>query len=152
MTSLQTTEIAPVETYSLRPIEWPAAPPPPTEQRPRRRLLAAALVGLVCGAFLVGSVWLGGSLLGRPADGPAKDVADACTILRGLPEFSAGNFTLSDGTKLNRASELSAAAARSDEQYRALARTTRQAYLSSSDLDLVSVNQQVRIALAECGR
>ncbi|MFI5955939.1 hypothetical protein [Cryptosporangium sp. NPDC051539] len=151
MTSLEATELAPADSMPLQPIEWPAAPPQrPLKQPTPRRPLLAALIGLACGAFLVGGVWVGGSLLTGTSDGPAKDAAEACTIVRGLPAFTTENFVQSDGSRLYRAGELSAAAAQTEARYQRLAEATRQAYLSSSDLDLDAVNQQVRIAVSEC--
>lgn len=132
---------------SRSPIEWPSAPPSAHQKAPRRSLLAG-LLGFLCGALVVGGSWLGTALLSSPGN----DAAQACSILEGLPAFTIESLALSDGTQLRTASELSATAARHDQQYNRLADATRQAYLASTDLDPESVNQQIGTAVSECGR
>jgi hypothetical protein len=153
MGSLGTTDVSDPPTV-LQTTDWPAtAPPtvPPSTPRPSARLhLVTALVGLLCGALAVGGIWLGGAFLDKPAEGPSGDAAVACAILEDLPSFTAQTLDSSDGSRLYAATELSAAAAGADQRYRRLAETTREAYLSSSDLDVEAVNRQVKVAVAEC--
>ncbi|MFG1927403.1 hypothetical protein [Cryptosporangium sp. NPDC048952] len=140
------------ETWSSPPpITWPPAPPAPPPPR-RRRPLLAALLGLLCGALVVGGVWLGNSLLTEPTPGPDGAADKACGILADLPAATADSLLRSDGAALRTAGELSATAASGDQQYRRLADATRQAYLASTDLDPALVNRQIGTALSECGR
>ena len=150
------TEARAPETQSPARIEWPSAPPSAAPSAPlsapqrasRRRPLLAALLGFLCGALAVSGLWLGTALLG----GPSNEAARACSILEGLPAFTTESLALSDGADLRKAGDLSATAARHDQQYNRLADATRQAYLASTDLDSESVNQQIGTALSECRR
>ena len=164
MSILKTTDAVPAETWwpetearapetqSPARIEWPSAPPSAAlsapQRTPRRRLLLAALLGFLGGALAVSGLWLGTARLG----GPSNEAARACSILEGLPTFTTESLALSDGADLRKAGDLSATAARHDQQYNRLADATRQAYLASTDLDSESVNQQLGTALSECRR
>ncbi|GAA0249486.1 hypothetical protein [Cryptosporangium japonicum] len=151
---LDTIDHAPTETWSPPPpISWPPAPAPPRRRRPS----LAALLGLLCGALVVGSVWLGSSLVSSDPSrdaagptGPAGDAAAACRILADLPAFTADGVLNQDSAELRTAGELSAAAAADDERYRTLADATRRTYLASTELDPAAANNHREIALAEC--
>jgi len=158
MSSVMTTEVSPAAPAPVRAPEWPLHPPAPAPRRGDRRPFLAGLAGLLCGAFAVGGLWLGTTWLDQPAQGPSGDATLACEILERLPLLTADNLAVPNGSRLYAASELSAAAAATDQRYQRLAEATRGAYLSSSTLDapsadqVQSVNQQVAVAIEECGR
>jgi hypothetical protein len=124
----------------------PFAPPP--ARASRRPLVAVGVAGLLVGAVVVGSLWLGTVLSGGGTG--SDDVSDACDILGRLPALTQATYQAPYVHRVEAATALASAAAAGDSRYQQLARDTTAAYQALITYDVDGVNQQIKASVADC--
>ncbi|GAA3396966.1 hypothetical protein [Cryptosporangium minutisporangium] len=128
----------------------PVPPFPPRTPGRGHVPVLAGIAGLLVGAFAVGAVWLGTSLVGDDDTGPAADAATACQILDGIDTASADALGMVYAYRISAASQLAAAAAKEDRRYQGLASDTHSASQAAQYADIATANKEIEAARAAC--